>query len=91
MDLHLLKDGGSIVGDDDFTIWGNQHLVHTLWTKRCLQEGGNSSSGQDVNLKELINIKTLTLWASRPLTLFFLDCSLKMMKGRPDSSNANDI
>jgi len=50
MDLHLLENSGSIIGDDNLTIWGDEHLVHTLWSKGCLEEGGNGSSGQDVDL-----------------------------------------
>jgi hypothetical protein len=56
MDLHLLEDGGTIVGDDDLSVWRNQHLVHTLWTEGSLKEGSNSSGGQDVNLSNILKI-----------------------------------
>ena len=50
MDLHLLEDGGTIISDDNLTIWGDEHLVHTLWSEGGLEEGGNCSSSQDVDL-----------------------------------------
>ena len=50
--LHLLKNSGAIVGDDDFTVGRNKHLVHALGTERGLKEGSDSSRGQDVNLKK---------------------------------------
>ena len=50
MNFHLLEDSSTIIGDDDFTIWGDKHLIHTLWSKGSLEEGGNSSCGSDVDL-----------------------------------------
>ena len=50
MDLHLLENGGTIISDDNLTIWGDEHLVHTLWSEGGLEEGGNGSSSQDVDL-----------------------------------------
>ena len=48
--LHLLKDGSTIIGDDDLAVGGDEHLIHTLWTKGSLKETGDSSCGQDVDL-----------------------------------------
>lgn len=48
--LHLLEDGGTIVGDDDLAVGTDEHLVHTLGSKRCLEETGNGSSSQDIDL-----------------------------------------
>jgi hypothetical protein len=59
MDLHLLKDGGAIVGDDDLSIWTNEHLVHSLWSEGSLEEGGNGSCSQDVNLVGLESLNSL--------------------------------
>ena len=50
MDLHLLENGGTNISDDNLTIWGDEHLVQTLWTEGGLEEGGNCSSSQDVDL-----------------------------------------
>jgi hypothetical protein len=33
MDFHLFEDGGTIISDDDFTVWRDEHLIHTLWSK----------------------------------------------------------
>ena len=53
--LHFFKDGGSIVGDDNFAIGGHEHLVHALGTERGLQEGGNGAGSHDVNLQATQN------------------------------------
>ena len=50
VDFHLFEDGGSIVGDNNITVGGHQHLVHTLGTEGGLQKGGNSAGSHDVNL-----------------------------------------
>ena len=50
MNFHLFEDSGSIIGDDNFTVWGNKHLIHTFWSEGSLEETGNSSSGQDIDL-----------------------------------------
>lgn len=52
--LHLFKNGGAIIGDDDFTIGRHEHLVHTLGTERGLEEGSDSSRSQDVNLNNSV-------------------------------------
>mmetsp|Transcript_8220 Transcript_8220/g.9954 ORF Transcript_8220/g.9954 Transcript_8220/m.9954 type:complete len:568 (-) Transcript_8220:99-1802(-) len=56
MDLHLLEDGGTIVGDDNLAIRADEHLVHTLGAERGLHEGGDSARGHDV---DLVGLKTL--------------------------------
>lgn len=48
--LHLLEDGGTIVGDDDLAVGTDEHLVHTLGSKRCLEETGDGSCCQDIDL-----------------------------------------
>tara|TARA_B110000285_G_C15094348_1_gene601016 strand:- start:272 stop:667 length:396 start_codon:yes stop_codon:yes gene_type:complete len=50
MDFHLLEDGSSIIGNDNFTVWGNKHLIHTLWSKGCLKKTGNSFGSKNVDL-----------------------------------------
>jgi len=32
MDFHLFEDSGTIISDDDFTVWRDEHLIHTLWS-----------------------------------------------------------
>jgi len=56
MDFHLFKDSGSIIGYNNLTVWRDKHFIHTLWSKGSLQETGNSSSGQNV---DLVGLKTL--------------------------------
>ncbi len=56
MNFHLFEDSGSIIGDDNFTVWGNKHLIHTLWSKGGLKEGGNSSGSENVNLQSVRGI-----------------------------------
>jgi hypothetical protein len=48
--LHLLKDSGSIVSDDNLTIGTDHEFIHTLGTKRGLHHSGNGSGSHDVNL-----------------------------------------
>ena len=50
MNFHLFKDSGSVISNDDFSIWGDKHLVHTLWSERSLEETGNSSGSENVDL-----------------------------------------
>jgi len=61
MNFHLFQDGGTIIGDDDFTIWTDEHLVHTFWTEGCLEETGNGSCGQDIDLVSLESLDSLFL------------------------------
>jgi len=61
MNFHLLQDGGTIIGDDDFTIWTDKHLVHTFWAEGCLEETGNGSCGQDIDLVGLESLDSLFL------------------------------
>ena len=49
--LHLLEDSGTIVGDNDLTVGGDKHLVHTLGSKRGLHELSHSGGSHDVGLK----------------------------------------
>ena len=48
--LHLFKDCGSVIGDNDFSIWTDKHLVHSFWSQWCLQQASNCSSCKNVNL-----------------------------------------
>ena len=50
MDFHLFEDSSSVIGNDNLTVWGDEHLIHTLWSEGGLEEGGNGSSSQDVDL-----------------------------------------
>lgn len=61
MDLHFLEDGGTVIGDDDFTVWTDEHLVHSLWSKRCLKETGDSSRGHNVDLVGFHTLDSLLL------------------------------
>ena len=45
LDFHLLNNGGTIVGDNNVTVWADEHLVHTLGAKGSSHELGNGSSG----------------------------------------------
>lgn len=51
VDFHLFEDSGTVISDNNITIGGNEHLVHSLGTERGLQETGNSAGCHDVNLK----------------------------------------
>jgi hypothetical protein len=59
--LHLLENCGAIVGDDDLSIWRNEHLVHALGAKGCLQKTGNSSCGKNVDFVSLEALDSLFL------------------------------
>ena len=48
--LHLLKDGRTIVGDNDLSVWGDKHFVHALGSERRLHHRGDCACGHDVNL-----------------------------------------
>jgi len=61
MNLHLFEDSGTIVGDDNLTIWGHKHLVHALWSEGSLHETGYSSCGQDVDLVGLESLDSFLL------------------------------
>jgi hypothetical protein len=50
LDFHLLNDGSTVVGNDNVTIWADEHLVHTLGAKGGSHELGNGSCGQNVSL-----------------------------------------
>lgn len=41
-DRHVLEDGGTVVGDDDFSGTGLDHLVHALGTERGSDGVGDS-------------------------------------------------
>jgi hypothetical protein len=56
VNLHLLKDSGSIVSDDNLTVGTDHEFIHTLGTKRGLHHSGNGSGSHDVNL---VSVKTL--------------------------------
>ena len=40
LDLHLFKNGGTIVGNDNITIGADKHLVHSPWAKGCPDSSG---------------------------------------------------
>mmetsp|Transcript_1006 Transcript_1006/g.1808 ORF Transcript_1006/g.1808 Transcript_1006/m.1808 type:complete len:305 (+) Transcript_1006:748-1662(+) len=61
VDLHLLEDGGTIIGDDDIAVGTDQHLVHALGTEGGLEEGGDGPGGQDVDLMGLEALDPLLL------------------------------
>ncbi len=50
LDLHLFKNCGTIVGNDNITIGADKHLVHSLGAKRGSHQLGNGSCGQNVSL-----------------------------------------
>lgn len=50
LDLHLLNNGGTVVGNNNITIGADKHLVHSLGAKRGSHQLGNGSCGQDVSL-----------------------------------------
>ena len=49
--LHLLEDGGAIVGHNDFAVGTHEHFVHALGSEGRLQETGNCAGCHDVDLK----------------------------------------
>ena len=49
--LHLLEDGGTIIGDDDLAVWADEHLVHAFGSEGGLHEGGDGARSHDVDLQ----------------------------------------
>lgn len=45
-DAHVLEDGGAVVGDDNFTLGGLDHLVHSSWAERSPDGVGDSCAAE---------------------------------------------
>lgn len=52
-DLHLVEDGGAVVGDDDLAVGSGDHLVHALGSQAGPDGIGHGSSGEDVGLADV--------------------------------------
>jgi hypothetical protein len=50
LNLHLLKNCGTVVGHDDITVRADEHLIHTLGAEGSSHEASNGSCGEDVRL-----------------------------------------
>ncbi len=50
LNLHLVQNGGAVVGDGDFTIGRNQNLIEAFGAKRRLDNLCNGFAGQNVRL-----------------------------------------
>lgn len=53
-DFHFIKDGGTVVGDDDFTGGGGDHLVHTFGAEAGADGIRHGSGGGDVGHADVI-------------------------------------
>ena len=53
VDYHLFKNGSSVVGNDGIAVGRHEHLVHSLGSKGGLEEGGDSASSHDFDLKQV--------------------------------------
>lgn len=60
-DLHLLQDGGAIVGDCDIAVGGDENLVETARTEGSLDKVGDGAGGEDVRLDSFVAVLTLLL------------------------------
>lgn len=60
-DLHLLENGGTIVGDCDISIGGNEDLVEATGAERALDEVRDGSCGEDVRLDGFVTELALLL------------------------------
>ena len=67
LNLHLLNDCGTVIGNDNITVGADEHLVHSLGAKRGSHELGNGSCSQDVGLFEIISKYVAILMESRLL------------------------
>mmetsp|Transcript_40263 Transcript_40263/g.61440 ORF Transcript_40263/g.61440 Transcript_40263/m.61440 type:complete len:306 (-) Transcript_40263:19-936(-) len=61
VDLHLLEDSGSVVGDDDLSVGADEHLVHSLGAEGSLEETGNSPGSEDVDFMGFKSLNSLLL------------------------------
>ena len=52
-DLHLVEDGGAVVGYDDVAGGGGDHLVHATWTETGADGVGDGAGGEDVGLPDV--------------------------------------
>ena len=59
--LHLLKNSGAIVGDDDFTVGRNKHLVHARRAERRTHNVGDSFGRQNISFVSIQAAQTLLL------------------------------
>jgi hypothetical protein len=53
-DLHLVKNGCAIVGDDDFVVRIGNHFVHTFGTETGADGVGDGTCSDDVGLTDVI-------------------------------------
>lgn len=60
-DFHLLQNRGTIVGDSDVSVGGDQDLVEATGAEGGLDEVGNGSRGQDMGFNGLVSELALLL------------------------------
>ena len=53
-DLHLVENGGTVVGNDDLAIGGGDHLVHAFGAKAGTDRIGDGACGDDVGLADVL-------------------------------------
>jgi hypothetical protein len=58
INLHLVKNGGSIVGHRQITIRRNENLVQAFWSKGCFHNGRHSLGSKNVGLGSMENVNS---------------------------------
>lgn len=53
-DLHLVEDGGAVIGDDDLVGGGGDHLVHALGAQTGANRVGDGACGHDVGVADVL-------------------------------------
>lgn len=55
-DGHVLEDGGTVVGDDDLTVGGLDHLVHALGAERGTNSIADRLGSREVGAADLVRL-----------------------------------
>lgn len=59
LNVHLLHDCSTIVGDGDLVVWGNNDLIETAGAKGCLEDGCRGRGSLDVSTEGFDTAETL--------------------------------
>ena len=70
-DLQLFENCGAIVGDGNITDVIDEHLIETLWSKRCLDNVGKGEDCHDVLSSNILALLSLTEDTNLRHLLFF--------------------
>ena len=49
LDIHLVKNGGTVVSGRDFTVWRDHDFIHTVGSERSSQSRADSLGGKNVS------------------------------------------